>query len=1035
MKKFILTLFALSCIQVVIAQQKITGTVTSAEDGLPIPGVSIVVKGEPTIGTATNIDGKYELTLPSDAEVLVFSSVGMKVREEVINGRTTIDVVLEQEALQMDEVMVVAYGTVKKSSYTGSAAVVDNEELEKVNATSVNDALMGSTPGLQISSTSGQPGAQSSVRIRGTGSLTAGSTPLYVVDGIPIKTGNYSDVAGDDYSTSADVLSSLNPSDIESVTVLKDASAASLYGSAAANGVIIITTKKGKEGEAKISFNAKYGVATLPQMDYDLMESDEIYSIYFDRYYDEAVADGVANPVETANANTISALTHNPYNVENPLDASGNVVSGADLVVNTDWIDEVFRSAKTQEYNLQASGGKEGTTYYISGGYADHEGITLGQNFKRYSAKFNLSSQLRDYLRVGMENTFSSTEQNTPPGGGGGASPMRMAMLFNNAVPVYELDQNGDPVLTNGQKSFNWLNPVSVDFNPLGLNELDEYQTTTNRLISSFWGELKFLENFTFKSIFNVDYVGMKEFRFYNQYHGNGQPVSGRGTKYNKSDLGWTSSNTLTFNKDLGDHGIDVLLGFEAYDNRYEYVVAEATNYPDLGGATQKELDNASKPSDAGSFYIENAKLSYFSQFKYDYQDRYYLKFSLRRDGSSRFGSDKQFGTFYAVGGSWRISEEGFMQNLTWLNDMKLRASYGTSGNDDIASFSYLGLYQPQSYNDMSGYVHSQLPNSNIHWEENINFNVGFDVRLFNRMTLTYEYYNRNSSDLLYAMPLPGHTGFTEITSNLADMKNYGHEVSVNATVMARSNFVWNLLGNISVNTNELTSITQGEQIEGTKLWEEGNSIYEFYLEEWAGVNDNGQPMWYTLDENDQKVTTTNYSEATRFKQGLSTPDAFGSIGSNFTYGDFDFSFSFYYSLGGQIYDNVERQLLNDGSAKGYQMLSEVSDSWTSDNPNASLPRFLPDNGDNSYERSTLFLHDATYIKLRSVRLSYNIPENFLNRLSLSSARLYVTGTNLWTWKKDEDLQSWDPEMGLNGIDFFRTPNPRTITFGLNVTL
>ena len=1015
----------------------ITGTVISAEDGEPVIGASVVVKGT-TIGTATDVDGKYSLNVPSSATTLEISFIGFVSQEVVIGGRAVIDVTLQSDATELEEVIVVAYGTVKKTSFTGSASVVENADLEKVNTMSVNQALLGSTPGLQINTASGQPGAQSTVRIRGTGSLKAGSAPIYVVDGVPIKTGNISDVAHDDYGTSSDVLSTINPNDIESITVLKDASAASLYGSAAANGVIIITTKKGKAGDSKITFNAKYGVSTLPSMGYELMNSKQIYGFYYDRYLQDQMA---LNPTDTdlavsnANALTIQTLTHNPYNTNQPLNAQGQEVSGAKVVVDTDWIDAVYRTAQTKDYSLQTSGGNENLTYYLSGAYSDFEGITVGQGFERYSAKFNIKSKLRDYLTVGSENTLSRTMQSTPPGAGGGASPMRMAMLFNNAVPVYQVDENGEPIITNGVKSYNWHNPVSLDYNPLGLNELDIYETNTNRAITSFWGEATFLKNFKFKSIFNVDYLNMDEFRFYNQYHGNGQPVSGRGTKYIKSDLGWVSSNTLTYDKQFGEHSINGLLGFEAYERRFEFLESEGTGYPDLGGATQPELDNSSRASEAASFYNESAKLSTFGQVMYNFRNKYYIQASLRRDGSSKFGSDKQYGTFYAVGGSWRVSEEEFMSSLEKINNLTLRASYGTSGNDDIANFAYLGLYMPQSYNDLPGYVHSQLPNSSIHWEENQNFNVGLDFRFFNRVNVTYEYYNRLSFNLLYAKPLPGNTGFLDITTNMADMKNSGHELFITATAIATNDFKWNINLNASHNKNELVSITQGKQIEGTKIWEEGGSIYEFYLEEWAGVSDDGRPMWYTLDENGSKVTTSNYSQAVRFKQGLATPDVFGTLGTSLSYKNFDFSIDFYYSLGGKIYDSVERELLNDGSIKGYQMLTDMLDCWTPTNTSAQLPRFVINNSDKSYSRSTLFLHDATYVKLRSLNVSYNLPETLVSKIGVSSAKIYFSGNNLFTWVKDKDLKSWDPELDLNGIDLMRTPNPRMFTFGLNIGL
>lgn len=1017
---------------------QITGTVKSSENGEPIIGASVVAKGT-TIGAATDVDGKYSITVPQNTTTLVVTSIGFKNQEVAIGARSIIDITLDPASQEIEEVMVVAYGTVKKSSYTGSASVVESKSIEKINTLSINQALLGSTPGLQITTSSGQPGAQSTVRIRGTGSLKASSTPLYVVDGVPIKTGNFSDVAdGMNYGTSTDALSSINPNDIESITVLKDASAASLYGSAAANGVIIITTKKGKAGKSNINFSAKYGVSSLPKMRYKLMNSKQMYEFYFDKYLQNELESDPVNldlAVTNANALTIQSLTHNPYNVSQPLDASGKSVNGAKIVVNTDWIDAVYRTAITRDYTIQTSGGTDNLTYYLSGAYSDFEGITVGQDFERYSAKFNLSSKINKYLTIGSENTLSRTTQNTPPGAGGGASPMRMAMLFNNAVPIYMVDENGKPILTDGKKSYNWSNPVSLDFNPLGLNDLDIYETKTNRVITSFWGEATILKDFKAKSIFNVDYLGMDEFRYYNPYHGNGEPASGRGTKYAKSDLGWVSSNTLTYNKQIGDHSFNGLLGYEAYSRRFEYIESEGIGYPDLGDIALPEIDNSSKASAARSYYTESSKLSTFGQIMYNLKNRYYFQASLRRDGSSKFGSAQQYGTFYAFGASWRISDEEFMKSLKNLNSFTLKASFGTSGNDDIVNYAYLGLYSPQSYNDTPGFIHNQLPNKSIHWEENRNLNIGFDLRIFNRINIAYEYYNRLSYDLLYEKPLPASTGFENITTNLADMRNSGHELLVNATVVAQNDFKWNINANASINKNKLMSITQGKQIEGRKIWEKGGSIYEFYLEEWAGVSPEGLPMWYTLDGDGNKTTTTNYSRAVRFKQGVSTPKVFGTLGTSLSYKNFELSVDLYYSLGGKIYDDIESQLLNDGSNKGYQMLTDMQNCWSPLNTNAKLPRFTINGLDKSYSRSTLFLHDATYVKLRSINLSYTLPEELIRKVGISNAKIFVSGNNLFTWVKDKDLKSWDPEMDLDGEDFMRTPNPRVFSVGLNISL
>ena len=1013
---------------------QIKGTVTGTKNGLSIPGVSIVVKDNANIGTSTDINGKYSITVPSSAKILLFTSIGMKPKEIPINGRSVIDVVLEPDVLKMDEVVVVAYGTIKKASFTGSASVVNNEKLQKISTPSVAKALVGSSPGIMVNSASGQPGSQPTIRIRGTGSIKATSSPLYVVDGIPITTGNYSSFG---YSGS-DVLSILNSNDIESVTVLKDAAAASLYGSAAANGVIVITTQKGREGESKISFTANYGFQSLAKENYNMMSSDEIYKIWYDNYYAVAVANNVADPISKANQDTQTALGHNPYNIANPLNEIGSLVPSAKNIVNTNWRNVVFNTGKTQDYILSASGGNNKLNYYASGGYANNEGIGPASDFKRFSGKLNLSSQVREYLKFGMENTLGHSIQNTSPNGSGGASPYRMALLISGAIPEYEQDANGNFNLDEkGNKQYNYSNPVAQDYNPIGLSELNEYKTKAYRTISSIWGEVNFLKDFRFKTIGNVDYIGLTERLYYNPYHGDGNSVSGRGNRFSKTSLNWTISNTLTYSKELGFNSFDVLLGYEAYENFYERIDNGAIGYMKLANKIFPELANASKAEDADSYTIKSSKSSMFSRLNYDFKDKYYLSGSLRRDGSSRFGSDKRHGIFYSISAAWRISEESFMKSLNWLSSLKIRASYGTSGNDDITTFLYLGLYSPKSYDGLPGLIYTQLSNSKLHWEANKNTNIALDLTLFNRFSITYEYYTRTATDLLYDKPLPYSTGFDGITTNLADMKNMGHELDLKANIFQK-NVVWDLGLNLSKNTNELLKIVspQVNSNDKTKYWEEGGSIYEYYLEEWAGVNpENGNPQWYKDDENGDKVKTSNYNEAKRYKQGTSTPDLFGAFTSDLSYKGFDLSLMLYYSIGGKIYDNVERQLFYNGSNKGHNMTADAIDYWTPVNIGAKYPRFDVDGNLNSFNRSTLFLHDATYIKLRNVRLSYTIPNSITSKIKFSHIKVFANAENIFTWVKDKDLKVFDPELGISGNNFFRSPAPRVFSLGINVNL
>jgi TonB-linked SusC/RagA family outer membrane protein len=1023
---FMLTFLLLIGSLVVNAQGKqVSGTVTSSEDGLGIPGVSVVVKGT-SIGTSTDIDGNYTIVLPEEGKVLVYSFVGMTSQEIEVKS-STVNVVMNPEAIGVDEVMVVAYGVTKKASFTGSASVVDSEKLEDVPVASVEKLLQGTSPGVVVQSSSGQPGASTTVRIRGVGSITASSSPLYVIDGVAVNTGDYSSIA-----PSADVLATLNPDDIASMTILKDASAAALYGARAANGVVVITTKKGKANEARINFKAQWGVSQLPSGGYDLMSSDQHYKTWFNSYYNQNLKAGMgaAAAAEAANASAQTAIAYNPYNVANPLDANGNLVEGAKLVVDTDWIDEVYRTGKSQEYNLSASGGTEKSKYFLSGAYYSNEGIMTGSDLERFNARINLSSELRDFLTVGMETGLSHTIQNSVPDEGAGASPMRMSLLFPNGVPMYLQDQNGNYIDEKGNLTdspvYNYDNGVSMDFNPIATTQDDIYKTKMYRVLTNLWAEAKLAKGLKFKSTFAVDYNAINEERFYNPYHGNGASVDGRGTRYNTTSLMWTSTNLLTYDFRLNeDHHLNFTGGFEAWKDQYQRVYAEGVGYADLGGITMSELDMAARPEGVGSISIDETMASYFSRLNYDFKDRYYLSMSFRRDGSSKFGDDKKWGNFYSVGASWRVTEEDFMKDINWMDDLKLRASYGTSGNNKIDNYSYAGLFEGGwNYNGNPGFTHSQLPNSSIQWESQKTFDIGLEARLFNRLSLSYDYYVKKNEDLLFGMPLPGSTGFTEITTNFADMKNTGHELSINFDAIVKKDFRWNVNFNISTNENELLKLSQEQTLDENKIWEVGGDIQQFYMQEWAGYAENGAPQWYMLNENGEKVITQDYNSADKFKVGSALPDFTGSLTNSFSYKGFDFSFMFYYSLGGKIYDSVEAQLMNDGSDLGKQLMQEV----------ANDPGFIAGTGSKANYTSSRFLHDGSFIKLKNVSLSYNFPKRIISKANLSNLKVFVTGNNLLTLTKDE-FKGYDPEAAISGNLDFYIPNPKTITFGVNIGL
>lgn len=560
-------------------------------------------------------------------------------------------VILKSDSEILDEVTVIAYGTAKKNSLTGSVATIKSSDMEKLPVTSFEKALQGLSPGLQIASVSGQPGSSTQVRIRGIGSMSASSTPLYVIDGVAIEAANLSEVANTSkYGTSANPLSNLNPNDIESITILKDASAASLYGSRAANGVILITTKQGKKGQAKVSFKAQMSSSKLPSGGYDLMNASEHYALYYGGFYNNNIAKGMSSEEASAAANksTQSMYGRNPYNVANPLDASGDLTSGAQLMIDTDWLDEVFRTGMSQEYDISVNGGNEKSKYFISMGYMNQEGIVIGSDFERYSGRTNVSTEIKPWFSMGINSTFSLAKQNTPVGGGGGASPLTNGIFLPNAVPVYDLDENFQMQYDeNGKPLYNFKNPIFQDMNVISFAQTDKYATNTYRVLVNPYVDFNFY-GVHWKTSLSYDYINLDETQWYNAEHGNGKAAQGRLYKYAIWNNTFGLTSTLNYNFNIKeDHHFSVLAGYEIYNKEYKRTYAQGTKFP-IGGLT--ELNVAATPQEVGSVTDKERMLSYFGRLNYDYQNKYFASFSIRSDGSSRFAPGHRYGTFWSVG-------------------------------------------------------------------------------------------------------------------------------------------------------------------------------------------------------------------------------------------------------------------------------------------------------------------------------------------------------------------------------------------------
>ena len=1012
----------------------VKGVVTSEEDGLPIVGASVLVKGT-TQGTITDVDGNFMISgVKADSKTLIVSFVGMKSKEVAIK-KGELKIVMKSDAEVLDEVMVVAYGTVKKSAFTGSATVVDQDKI-KSPAVSFDKSLAGQVSGVQVMSNSGQPGSGTSFRIRGSGSLKASNEPLYVIDGVATTSTEYSSIAEENESSS-NILSSINPNDIESITVLKDAAAAALYGSRAANGVVVITTKSGKEGKARVNFNAQFSWSKLGKA-YDMMSSADMYKMIYQGYRAKG------ETMEEANASAQGALTHNPYNVENPLDENGNVVDGAKLVVDTDWQKEVFRTAPSQDYNMNVSGKNDKTNYFFSIGYTKQGGITPASDFKRYSAKANINTKVNRWFNAGLNVTFSHSIQNTTVESSAGASPLYNALSFPNAVPVYIVDNEGNPVLDdNGNKQYNFTNPVSRDFNPLAIPLMDVNRSKFYRLLASGYAEITFFKGFSFKTVFSPDYVSTDEHRYWNKEHGNGPTYNGRLDKYHHVDLMYTSTNTFNYTNIFKDvHSLNVMAGMEYWQSTYETLYAGGRGL--LGD--MQELAGASGSFSPSSDTTKETLISYFGRAEYAYKDKYNFSASLRADGSSIFGADTKWGTFWSLGASWRINQEDFLKDIEWIDNLKLRLSYGTSGNKSgLARYASLGLWTTSAdylYGSNIGVGHDQLVNALLGWEKQGMFNVGVDFSFWNRFYGSVDFFNKTSDGLLYDVPLALQNGLSSITMNAAKTSNTGFEIVLGANIL-RGPLVWNMDLNASFIKDKIKDLNGENDVRMTdyqKIWSVGGSQYEFYMPTWAGVDpDNGSPLWYKVNDDGTRTTTSVYSEATYERQGRSTPLAYGGFINTFSYKNFDLTIQLNYSLGGKIYDNIYAGMMHDGATTAQNMHVDALEAWTTPGQHTNVPKYAVNNATNSASLSSRFLYDATNVKLKTITLSYTLPKNLgVFSKVISGAKLWVSADNLCTWFADKGYKGYD-DIDIYGVQGYKTypylfPTPRTFSIGANLT-
>ncbi len=1049
MKKLLLTVMALFFgVMLTFAQtRQITGNVTSADEGTPIPGASVVVKGT-TIGTVTDVDGNFTLNVPGN-ETLVISFVGMKPVEIPITTQNRYVIQMHSDVIGMEEVMVVAYGTAKKESFTGSAEVINNDVLQKRPVADVSKALEGQVSGVQVTSGSGQPGEGAEIVIRGFGSLNSSNNPLYVVDGVPFD-GN---------------LNSINPGDIESMTILKDASAGALYGSRGANGVVVITTKKGQEKALSVEFKATYGLSDRAIKPYKTLSTADFIEASFQGYKNNLIYAGGIHP-DLAGSMAIEAMKgssgifganeiYNPYDmpVSELIDPeTGQVNPNAKLLYESNWMDEVQnKNSIRQEYQLFFNGGTETSKIFASLAYLNLDGLLKTTSFERISGRIGVELDPKPWMNFGGNVNFSKTDknfagsENTTSNSNVWYSAQYMAPIY----PVYIQDAQGNPVLSEtGEKQFDYgkTRPAGANpnWNPVATLFEDSYTSMADNLSGRFHINLlgtgigNAFEGLSLSANVGFDYINTNETTYWNPEFGNAASIGGLLDLVNNRNLSYTANELLRYEKDFGKHSINVLAGHEFYKLVINELEGAKTGFPYSG---IKQLAPGSTNQTLTSFEDNYAIESFLSNITYDFADKYYLSASFRTDGSSRFNKDFRWGKFWSVGSSWRISEESFMQSLDFIDNLKLKASYGKQGNDNIGTFyGWQSLYNLDWANaNINGALLSSLENTSIKWEENNNFNIGIEGILLSRIEFGLEYYQRRTVDMLMEKPMATSLGFDSYWANVGEMLNSGFEFNSTIQVISSANFKWNANLNLTTLKNEIVEL-DGETdqiVNGNLIQKKGEEINSYYLARSAGVDiATGAQLYWVYDKDasgnpGEPYISADYQKASQSKVicGSRIPDFFGAFGSDFTiYKNFDLSFMTTFSVGGEIRDGVYVGLLNP-TYIGTNYAANIKRAWRKPGDVTDIPRIQNGTGF-SRPFTDSQLTDASYFAIKNITFGYTLPKNILQNLGVESLRAYVAFDNIALFSY---LDGMDPQYNFTGSTNFSYTPVRTSLVGIEL--
>ena len=976
---------------------KVTGNVTSEEDGLPVVGASVLVKGT-TIGTVTDIDGNFTLTnVPSSAGTLVISFIGMQSQEVKI--KPNVKVVLKSDAEVLDEVVVTGYGVQRKASFTGAASIVGEEAIAKKNDANFVKVLEGSVPGVQMNNSTSMPGVWGSVYIRGRASLNSGTQPLYVIDGMPVNSDT------DAMSTSAnnmvDPMSSINPADIESITVLKDAAATAIYGSRAANGVIVVTTKKGSEGKFNLNLDIKQGFVSMGNNNMDFANAEESMKLFTDGLTAYQGGDWQEN---------YNYLADNYF--------------GWDRKTSTDWMDAITRKGYYQDYNLSAQGRNGNTGYYVSLGYLNTDGLIIGSDMERFSGRMNLDSKFK-WATIGVNTSYSYSTQNgfSLSTAGSMSSPLTAAISSQTPMdPIYDSEGN--------YNNINMYNPVALMDEDTG--ELNENKMQTINL--NPYLQVDFGLGIYAKTTLGVNLTDLRQYQYWSAlYNPQAMDYNGLGQQYNSRNTVVTWNNVVGWNHKFADkHDVSVMLGQEMQKKSYFYEYYAKSDFP-FADSGMRDLTTAG--TEQGSeYYKKEARLaSYFMDAHYSYADKYYLSGSYRRDGSSVFGSNTRWGNFWSVGGKWRISGEDFLNGNNVITNATLRASYGTVGNQDIDWYAARGFYGAgYNYNQMPGMIPVSISNQELTWEVSKKFDIGFDFSLWHRLHFTFDFYNEITSDALFQVPLSMTTGMTETYKNIGKIRNHGIEFSVNANILQTKDWTWSAYANLTWNENEVVKLSTDEPIEYTfQIIEEGRPYTQFKMKEYAGVDrETGKPLWYLNETGNE--TTSDYNAAAKRYVGDADPNVLGGFGTNLRWKDIDFGLSFNYRLGGKVYDSGAA-FTGFGMAFRTPLEDVALNSWTEENKDAKYPQYIYKDPYNATSTSSRFLYSGDYLRISNLTLGYTLPKKWTTKILIQRLRAYISVDNLYTFTAS-DFVGYNPETSANGVIAWQYPATRTFIGGIQLT-